>query len=425
MPKLRVPPSQKSFRHRGADVDLQIAARDLHVQAILNGKITVRGDSLVVRMALVDVEKDAQLWGQQFTRKMSDILVLEEEIADEVLQTLKLKLAREAKKKRPRRHSENQEAYRLYLKGRFYWAKRSPDNVKRAIELYQQALDIDPNYAQAYAGIADCYMLLGFTPYATMPPGEAFPRAKSAAQKALALDESLAEAYGALSQCAFFYDWDWGAAERALRRSIELQGPNATLIQSHALTLLAVLGRVDEAVAEARRLAEADPLSVNAAANLALILYLARKHDDAAREARKAIEINPMYRPAHVYLSYACQGLGRFDEGVAAAEQCASLTDQPFQKYGNTGWIYGLAGRRQDALRMLDQLTEVAAHSYVSPNCFAWIYGGLGDGDNWQRTMRACLEERSGVLVYLKSAAWDPMRSHPYFDELVRRIGLP
>ncbi|MBI4486755.1 MAG: tetratricopeptide repeat protein, partial [Acidobacteria bacterium] len=266
----------------------------------------------------------------------------------------------------------------------------------------------------------------GFTPYATMPPGEAFPRAKVAAQKALALDDSLAEAHAAMSQCAFFYDWDWGAAQRELHRALAIPGPNATLTQGHALTMLVVLGHVDEAISHARRIADTDPLSVNAAANLALVLYLARRHDEAIREARNAIDIDSAYPAAHAYLSFACHGAGRLDEAIAAMEQSVARTDQPFQKYGNTGWIYGVAGRRQDALRMLDRLTEVAARSYVSPNCFAQVYCGLGDGDNWARTMRASLEERSGLLVFIKCAAWcDPMRSHPYFEELLRHIGLP
>ncbi len=424
LPKLRVAQQHRSSRYKGADVDPLQAARELNVQAILTGKVLLRDDTLVVRLGLADVERDAQIWAQQYTRKVFDIFALQDEIAQEVTQALKLKLTGESKS-RAKRQTHNEEAYRLYLHGRFYWARRTPDNVKRALTFYEQALDKDPNYAQVYAGIADCYTLLGYTPYATMPPDDAFPRAKAAAQKALALDPSLAEAHAALSQCAFFYDWDWTTAERELRRAIEIGGPNVALTQSHALALLAVLERFDEAIAEARRLADADPLSPNATGNLALVFFLARRYDDAIREARKAIRIDPDYHPAYAYLQLGCQGKGELDEAVTLAEQWAARIEHPFVSFANTGWIYGLAGRRQDAMRMLALLDEATARAYVSPIYFAYIYCGLGDGENWARTMRASLEERSGTLVFLKSAIWDNMRSHPFYAEIVRRVGLP
>src|SRR5262249_49795035 len=193
---------------KGAEIDLQQAARELSVQAILSGKVLLRGDTLVVKMGLVDVERDAQVWGQQYAKKLADIFVLQDEITEEVVTALKLKLTAEPKK-RAARQTENTEAYHLYLKGRFYWAKRTLENIKKASELYQQALNKDPNYALAYVGLADCYVSLGMTQFGVLRPIEAFPRAKAAAQKALALDDSLGEAYGSLGLCAFYYDWDW------------------------------------------------------------------------------------------------------------------------------------------------------------------------------------------------------------------------
>ena len=386
---------------------------------------TGRRGALNFQVEVVDVKREAQLWGERFVRRVSDIFAVEDEIAQQITEKLRLKITGEERERLARRYTRDTEAYQLYLKGRFYWAKRTPDNVKKAMALYQQALDRDPNYALAYVGIADCYTVLGLTAYATMPPAEAFPRAKAAAQKAIALDDSLAEAHAALSQCAFFYDWDWAGAERSIRRSLEIGGPNTTLAQSHALMLLAVLGRFEEAIGEARRFTEADPLSVNAAASLAFLLFSARRLDEAIREARKATEMDSTFAAAHVYLSFACQAKGQLAEAVQGVEKAASLIETPVFQYAHTGWIYGLAGRRQDAIRMLDLLTEASARTYVSPNAFAWIYCGLGDGENWARTMQASIEERAAPLVFLKTPIWDNMRTHPFFDEVVRKVGLP
>jgi serine/threonine protein kinase len=257
--RLRVVQRSRAFRYKAAHLDLQEAGRELNVQAVLTGRIVLRGDALLVKMELVDVEQDAQLWGQQYTKKLSDILVLQDEIAEEVSKSLKLRLAGEPKK-RVGRQTKNTEAYQLYLKGRFFWAKRTPpDNIHKALGFYQQAIEIDPTYALAYAGIADCYAAFGFF-VGTMPPADAFPRARAAAEKALAIDDSLSEAHASLGLCLTQYDWDWAAAERALRRSIDLDGENAFARHNYA-SLLAALGRTEESLREARRAAELDPLS--------------------------------------------------------------------------------------------------------------------------------------------------------------------
>src|SRR5262249_27451215 len=252
--------------------------RELNVQAILAGRLMLRGDTLIIKMELVDVEKDAQLWGQQFTKKMSDIFLLQDQIADEVSNALKLKLAGDPKK-RAVRHTENTEAYQLYLKGRFFFSKQTPDNVRKALDFYQQALTKDPNYALAYSGIADCYGTLG-TLLGTLRPAEAFPRARAAAEKALALDGSLSEAHTSLAMCALFFDWDWLAAERGFRRALELNSDNVIAHHGYAYSLVAV-GRLEEALREAQRAAELDPLSGASAVWPGLVFYLSRRYDEA------------------------------------------------------------------------------------------------------------------------------------------------
>jgi len=423
LPKLRVARQQKSFRYKGGNVDLQEAARELNVQAILTGKILLRGDTLVVKMSFDDVEKDAQLWGQQFTKKVSEILALQDEIADEILQALKLKLAGEPKK-RAAGQTQNTEAYHLYLKGRHYWKKRTTDNLKKAIEFYQQAIDKDPSYALAYAGIADCYFLLGFTPYGTMSPLEAFPRAKAAAQKALMLDSSLGEAYASVGLCAFYYDWDWTAAELAFQRSLEIAPDNVTAHSFYA-ALLAAMGRFEEAIQQGRRATEIDPLSVSDVGNFGLMLYFSRRYDEAISVVNKAIENDPNYPSSYLYLGFIYRAKGQFIEAIKYCEKAISIFPHPFW-IAYLGGIYGVAGRQADATRILGELMELSKRAYVSPLSFAMFHDGMGDVENRIKMMRASFEERSGLLVYLKCAAWyDAMRSDPVFQEFMRKLRLP
>jgi len=417
-PKLRVAQQQKSFRYRGAEVDLQDAARELNVQAILTGRILLRGDTLIVKMGLVDVEKDAQVWGQQFTRKVSDIFALQDEIADEVLQALKLKLAGEPKK-HAARQTQNTEAYHLYLKGRFYWEKRTPENLKKALDFFQQAIEKDPNYARAYAGMADCYALLGLQ----MKPHDVYPRAKSAAQKALALDPSLGEAYASLGLCAFFYDWDFAASERAFRRSIEL-APDSPSSRIWYPVLLASIGRCDEAIREAQRAVDIDPLSVNASTALGQVLYLARRYDEAIATLRGALEMDPNYQIALIWVGFAHLARHEFSEAVAVAEKAASITPSP-TAVALKGLLYGLAGRHDDAGRVLEELKGMGERTYVSPYVRALVYMGLGDIEAWRQMMQAAFEERNVPLVFLNTPWYDSVRSDPFFQELVRKVGLP
>jgi serine/threonine protein kinase/Tfp pilus assembly protein PilF len=423
-PKLRVAQQQKSFRYKGAEVDLQQAARDLNVQAILSGKVLLRGDTLVVKMGLVDVERDAQVWGQQYAKKLADIFAIQDGITEEVVEALKLKLTGEPKR-RFARQTENTEAYHLYLKGRFYWGKRTLENIKKASELYQHALNEDPNYALAYVGLADCYASLGMAPFGAIRPAETFPRAKAAAQRALALDDALGEAYGSLGLCAFYYDWDWAAAERAFRRCLEIRPDYVNGHVWYAL-LLAVTGRPEEATQLARRATEIDPLSVNAAYYLGLILYFRRMFDEAIHALKQALEIDARYEIAYALVSLAYEAKGQLAEAIVHSERAAALGQHPYYWVAHRSHVYGFAGRRDDAVHLLEQLRDIAGRMYVSPYMFAIGYQGIGDRENWRKMMQASFEERDYLLVYLKCAPWhDSVRSDPFFDELVRKVGLP
>jgi serine/threonine protein kinase/Tfp pilus assembly protein PilF len=422
IPKLRVVQRGRAFHYKGHAVDVQQAGRELQVQAILTGRLLLRGDTLVVKLDLIDVDRDAQLWGQQYTKKFSDIFALQEEIADEVSETLKLRLSGEPKR-RPARQTENLEAYQLYLKGRFFWSNLTPDNFRRAIECYQQAIAKDPNYARAYSGLADCYSMLGSSAFGVMRPGEMFPRAKASAEKALALDGSLSEAHHSLAVCALFYEWDWRTAEHRLRRALELNPENVMARLAYS-QYLAVVGRPDDSVMEARRIVAIDPLST-AAAWLSTALVFARKYAEGIVAASQALELNPSFLPSHLSLCIGYQRTRDFSKAIEHAEKVVSIARLPITM-SIKAWIYGMAGRREASVRILEELHELASNVYVSPLHFATVYAGMGDIEAWRKAMLEAYEDRANGLVFLKLfPQFEPMQSDSVFQELVRKIVLP
>jgi serine/threonine protein kinase/tetratricopeptide (TPR) repeat protein len=422
IPKLRVVQRGRAFHYKGHSVDVQQAGRELQVQAILTGRLLLRGDTLVVKMEMIDVDRDAQLWGQQYTKKFSDIFALQEEIADEVSETLKLRLSGEPKR-RPARQTENLEAYQLYLKGRFFWSNLTPDNFRRAIECYQQAIAKDPNYAKAYSGLADCYSMLGSSVFGVVRPGEMFPRAKASAEKALALDGSLSEAHNSIGVCALFYDWDWTAAVRAFRRSLELDPENVLARVSYS-QYLAVVGRPDDSVIEVRRAVATDPLSA-ATAWLGNALVFARKYAEGIIAANRALELNAGFLPPHLALCVGYQRTGDLTRAVEHAEKVVSIARLPIT-LSLKAWIYLVAGHREAGVRILEELHELGRNAYVSPLHFATVYAGMGDVEAWRKAMLDAYEDRANGLVFLKLfPQFEPLQSDPVFQELVQKIGLP
>jgi serine/threonine protein kinase/Tfp pilus assembly protein PilF len=421
LPKLRVVQRSKAFRYKGADLDLQAIGRELNAQAVLTGRILLRGDTLVIKMELVDVDKDAQLWGQQYTKKISDILVVQDEIAEEVLQTLKLKLAGEPRK-RAARQTQNTEAYQLYLKGRFFWNK-GPGHWDKAIALYEQALAKDPKYALAYSGIADCYSMLGSF-LGVMRPAEAFPKAKAAAEKAVALDASLSEAHVSLGVCALNYDREWAVAEREFRRALELNPDNSRAHQEYSALLLC-MNRIDEAIREAQRGAELDPLSAVTSVLLSRSLYFARRYDDAIDVLKKALEIDPAYPGIYAFLGLSYAGKGDLAAAVTWLEKPAHLL-RIAASLSVRGIVYGLAGRRNDAIQLLKELDELSKQHYVSPHHFFLVQFAIGDKEAWKKSLVEAYEERAGTLNFFKiMPLLDPIRSDPVFQEVIRKVGLP
>jgi eukaryotic-like serine/threonine-protein kinase len=420
LPKLRVAPRSKAFRYKGADLDLQDVSRELNVQAILTGRVLLRGDTLVIKMELTDVDKDAQLWGQQYAKKMSDILTVQDQIADEVLQTLKLKLAGEPKK-RAVRQTQNTEAYRLYLKGRFSWSQ-GPESIGTAIAFYEQALAKDPDYALAYSGIADCYSILGSF-LGVLRPSDAFPKAKAAAEKALALDPSLSEAHASLGICALYYDWNWEKAESEFRRAIELNGENGLAHRMYSAFLLTAK-RFDEAVREARRAVECDPVSALAAHSLGMAFYMAGKFDEAIEVFKKIVELVPVFPGSYALLVIINAGKGTVQEAIRWAEE--PMFVRTLFSQGPRGFAYALAGRRAEAMQMLTELEDLSQKHYVSPHHAMMIRYALGDTDGWKADLRRQYEERTNTMVYFNVAPLlGSMRSEPLFQEIMQKMGLP
>ena len=420
--KLRVVQRSKAFRYKGASLDLQDVGRDLNVQAILTGRVVLRGDTLVIKMELVHVEKDAQVWGQQYTKKMSDILLLQDEIADEVLQVLKLKLAGEPKK-RAARQTQNSEAYQLYLKGRFIWGK-GPGSWEKAIAFYEQALTKDSNYALAYSGIADCYSSLGSF-LGILRPSAAFPKAKEAAEKAIALDASLSEAHVSLGICAYLYDWDWSTVEREFHRSLELNPENGMAHSNYAHLLMA-MGRPKEAIREAQRGAELNPLSGFSNFMPGFVLYATRRFDEAMDALKKALEIDPnFFLQSYAILALSHVAKGDWVQGVAWVEKPTFVGATALSLFGR-GLVYGLADRRDDAMRMLKELEVLTKEHYVSPFFSFGIYAALGDKDAWRKALWEAYEERASSIVLFNVIPWmDPIRSDPVFQDVMGKVGLP
>jgi len=421
---LRVMARSTVFRYKGKEADPQKVGQDLHVGAVLTGRLQERGDTLVIQAELVDVSNGRQLWGQQYNRKLADILSVQEDISREISEKLRLRLTGEEKTRMAKRATENNEAYELYLKGRYYWNKRNEEGFRKAIEYFNHAIEKDPNYALAHAGLADCYIVLG--EFGLLPGREAYAKAREAATKALALDDALAEAHNALAILKGDYDWDWPGAEREFRRAIELNPGYATAHQWYG-EMLSELGRHEEALAEIKRAQQLDPLSLIINAASAKILLYAGRDDLAIEQLRKTLEIDPNFAHAHHFLGYAYLRKGAFTEAIAEFHRAISLSPNLTQYKAGLGHAYARAGKSAEARKLLSELKEESKRRYVSWSDFAAIYAGLGEKDQAFACLEKAYEQRDTKLVTRGNLnpLLDPLRSDPRFQDLLRRIGLP
>ncbi len=413
---LRVTARSMVFAYKGSQVNPQQAGRELKVRAVLTGSVEQRSDLLIIRAELVDVADASQLWGEQYQKKLDDILAIEAEISQEISQKLRLKLTGEDRVRLARRATENTEAYQLYLKGRYYWNQNTPEGMRKGVECFQQAIDKDPAYARAYSGLADAYSSLGFMAY--MPSKEAFPNARAAATRALALDDTLSEAHNSLASVRYLYDWDWPGSEKESKRAIELDPGYATAhdFYSH---LLIMTGRTAEAMTEIRRALALDPVSVRANSRLGVQLYFARQFDQAIEQFHKTLELDPNHPMTQNYLGLAYLAKSMYPEAI---EVMRKLPGPPTR----LALAYAQAGRSAEAKKLVDRLEEIAKTNYVSPADMAYVYAALGQADAAMRWLEKAYEARSPPMVFLKmDPRVDRLRADPRFQDLLRRVGLP
>jgi TolB-like protein/predicted Ser/Thr protein kinase len=419
---LRVIARNTVFRYKGKDPDPQKIAQDLHVRAVVTGRLLQRGDTVVVQAELVDAEKGSQLWGAQYNRKLADVLGLQADISREISQNLRLRLTGEEKQQASKHYTENAEAFQLYLKGRYYWNKRTQEGYLNSVDYLRQAIAKDPAYALAYAGLADTYIGLGF--YGWLPAREAMPNAKAAALKALEIDGNLAEAYSSLGYVSLVYDWDWEAAGNQLQRAIALNPSYPMAHQWYTVSFIA-RGRFDEALVENRRGLDLDPLSLLGNYQAATTHFYAKHYDLAIELANRTVEMDPAFPLTYGILGRAYASKGMYREALAEYERLWALTPNPFA-LGWEGYVYARMGDRTHALELVSQLNALSKQRYVSPLALACIFSGLGDKDQAFLWLEKAYHERVSTLILIKiEPMFDPLRSDPRFTDLVRRVGIP
>jgi serine/threonine protein kinase/tetratricopeptide (TPR) repeat protein len=425
LPKLEVKSRDSAFHYKGKDPDAETVGRELGVRAIFKGRVTQVGDNLAISAKLIDARNNDHIWGEQYSRKASDIFALQGDIAKEITAALRVRLTGEDEKRMAKSYTANPQAYQDYLKGRFWWNKTSKEGFDRAIEYYQQALAKDPNYALAYAGLADCYSFLSIS--SVVPPKEAYPKAKEAALRALEIDDTLAEAHSSLAYIEAINEWDWSGAEREFQRAIELNPNYAGSHQGYGIAL-AQMGRLSEAMAEEKRALQLDPLSVLINGSVAVTLYEARQYDQAIEQERKTLDLDANYLLARIGLGLAYVQKSMHQESIAELEKAVAVSGGNASALSNLGYAYAMADKRAEAQKVLDKLNERSKEGYVPAGARARIYAGLGDKDKIFQWLETAYAERSiaGTLpgMIKVDPVFDPLRSDPRFADLLRRMNL-
>ncbi|HKQ53900.1 MAG TPA: tetratricopeptide repeat protein [Pyrinomonadaceae bacterium] len=423
LPQLKVMARSTVFRYKGREIDPQMVGRELGVRAVLTGRVIQLNENLIIRMELVDVADGWQLWGEQYNRNSADLLAVQEEISREISEKLRLKLSGEQKKRLAKRYTESTEAYQTYLKGRFYWNKRTLEGLRRGVEYFQQAIRLDPDYALAYAGLADSYLLMGSVEYGALHPKEALQSAKVATLEALRLDGTLAEAHASLGYVRLF-DWDWSEAEKEYRRAVELNPNYPTARHWYALYLTA-MGRHAEAVAEIKRAQELDPLSLPIGVGVGWHFFLTRSYDRAIAEYQGVLEMEPNFYMAHLWLGLAYAHKGLFAEALEEYERATALSGGGPLVLAAEAHAHALSGEHAKARLLLDELQELSKERYVSPYYVAAVHTALGEREEAFAWLDLAYENRSEGMVWLKvDPTLDSLRSSPRFADLLRGVGL-
>ena len=401
----------------------QIAKR-LGVANILEGSVQKSADKVRVNVELISAATDAHLWADTFDRKLTDVFAVESEVATKIAETLQAKLTGAERNAIAARPTENTQAYQLYLKGRFFWNKRTGENLKKAADYFNQAIAADPNYAFAYVGLADTYVLMPF--YAAGAPRDCYPKAKAAAKKALELEDMLAEAHTSLAQVHCYYDFDFSQATREFQRAIELNPNYATAHQWYGNSALVALGRFDEAVAEVKRAIDLDPLSLVINTDLGTTYYRARRYGEAIEQLRKTLEMDPGFYYTRWNLGSALAAKGATGEAIGEYQKARALNDDPLV-LGLLARAYAFSGNKTEAMKLRDQLAALSTQRYVSAYSFAFVYIGLGDKEEALRWLEKSYQDRAGNdLEFIRvEPLLDPLRGDPRFEALVAKVFAP
>jgi tetratricopeptide (TPR) repeat protein len=410
------------FAYKRQTVDPREVGRKLGVRAVLTGRLVQSGDNLSISVELVDVRTNQHLWGEQYNRKVSDLISIQEEIAKDISDKLRLRLTGEEKQRLTKRYTENPEAYQLYLNGNFYWNKGTEQGFKKALEYFSQALEKDPKYVLARTGLADTYVLLGDSGY--LPSQDAWPRAKAAALEAVGTDDSLAEAHTSVALVKEYYDWDWNGAEKEFKRAVELN-PNSAAAHHWYGGFLTKMGRLDEAQPEIKKALELEPLSPIINTTLGWQYYVARQPDRAAEQLRKTLEMDPDFAPARRTLEAVYEQQGRYREAAAEWQKALTLSGNP-ELSASLAQDYETSGYKGVLQGWLEGLKELSKREYVSPCVIAHTYARLGEKEQAFAWLERAYQERDSRLVTLRvEPVFDRLRSDSRFKNLVQRIGFP
>jgi serine/threonine-protein kinase len=424
LPKLRVMARSTVFTYKGKAVDPRRVGEELKVRVVFTGSLSQRGDTLIIDAELVNAADGSRLWGEQYTRKLADVIAVQMDIARQISDKLRLTVTGDERQRLVKSHTDNTDAYKLYLRGRHHLTKWSEADFKQAIEAFKQAIDLDPHYALAWTGLADAYYSMSNL---YLPPHEAMPKSRAAAERALALDPTLAEAHYALATAKAFYDWDWPAAEREFKRTLELNPGYAPAHPIYGVCLM-VMGKTEEALVELKRLRDLDPLSLSiAVASVNPLVYApapARQYDRAIAELQKIIALEPKFPPALYVLGLAYAQKRMFGESLTEFEKARELENAPYI-LGPLGHAYAVAGRRAEAQKILDELQDRAKRENVAALNLALVYAGLGEKDKTFEWLEKGLERKDEEMTFLGvDPRFDGFRSDPRFADLLRRMNL-
>jgi TolB-like protein/Flp pilus assembly protein TadD/predicted Ser/Thr protein kinase len=422
LPGIRMMSSRSVFKFKGKDTDPQKAAQELHVGAVLTGRILQHGDELSISAELINAQDNSHIWGNQYDRKASDLIAVQATISREISDQLKVAMTGDQQKRFAALPTQNVEAYQLFLKGRFSLNKRSEEGFEKAIGYFQSAVALDPSFALAYAGLAQTYVLKGS--YFLLPTEKAIDSVRGSARKALELDESIGEAHAALASVGE-WRWDWNSAAKEYQRSIELSPNFATGHQWYG-EFLSAMGRGEEGLAEIQKAQELDPLSPVVYVSQGIALISLRRYDEAIQQVRKSLEIDPNFPRAVSLLASAHLLKGAQAEAIQEAERAVVLSDSSVEYLGLLGFTYGMAGRRAEAGKILDRVQQLSKRQFVSPALYVFIYIGLGDKNQAFQWLNRALESRDPIIEALKvDPSFDPLRGDQRFTDLIKKVGLP